>query len=531
MAVEDQPVRLNQFEHPRLTLIVEKGISEKRCIVRQDVGHQRTLIVGAVYTSEAADNTLDLSHGTGSITAAVRHCIGRHPILSAVIVGGDGERPEFATPKQLDLSNHVHVRHREESLTENSLIEKLLAEVSDEQFSSVDSTPPWKLVLTPLRSGQDSTTRLLVLFAYYHSHGDGKSGLAFHQSFLEGLSQNTTSDQITSDQTCEPCLKPLPPPIEKAGKLSLSWSFLLSPLIGTYIPSFLASALGFRASWIAQSNEIWRGKDHTFDPNNFQTGLTMFTIDHDTMHHALQRCKARQTTFTALLTHLIAQSLSELVPAPAFAAQIVIDLRHLFEGAYTAETMTNCVSAYSELIPGTPPTTQPAAATKWTHPANPIWLAARKTRAELVAASSTLHNQPIGLLQYLSAFRPWTLSQIGKPRESSYEISNLVVFDPVPVSVPKASARPPPGSSSEREPHRSAKKITIEKTFFSQPANAAGACLNFNCVSTKGGPLVGTVTWQRGVLGLGEGKDEGGFVRRVCGRVGGLVEELAGVAG
>jgi hypothetical protein len=472
------------------------------------VGHQRSLIVGAVYTSEASNTTLDLSNGIGPLTAALRHCIGRHPILSSVIVGGDGELPEFATPKRLDLSNHVQIRHRDESLTEDSLIERVLAEVSDEQFSSVDSTPPWKLVLVSLPSGQGSAARLLALFAYYHSHGDGKSGLAFHQTFLEGLNEKSTLDQVGSDQFREPCSKPLPPPIEKAGKLSLSWSFLLSPLIGAYMPSFLASMLGFRASWIAQSSDIWHGKDLTFDPNNFRTGLTMLTIDPDTMRNALQRCKARQTTFTGLLNHLIARSISENVSAEAFAAQIVVDLRHLFQDTYANNAMTNSVSAYNETVPrSTTESTQ-----DWTDPASDIWTAARNTSAGLKEASSTLHNQPIGLLAYLKEFRPWTLGQIGKPRECSYEISNLVVFDPVS----KAGSLNPSSSA-----------VAVEKTIFSQPANAAGPCLSFNLVSTKGGPLMMTVTWQRGVLGLGQDEDESEFVRRICSRVESLIVELA----
>jgi hypothetical protein len=466
------------------------------------VGHQRALVVGAVYTSEASNNTLDLTKGIGPVTAALRHCIDRHPILSSVIVGGDGELPEFATPKKLDISKHVEIRHQDENLAEDSLIEMVLAEVSDEQFSSVDSTPPWKLVLMSLPSGQGSATRLLALFAYYHSHGDGKSGLAFHQTFLDGLNEKSTLDQVARDQSFEPCLKPLPPPIEKAGNLSLSWSFLLSPLIGAYMPTFLASMLGFRASWIAQSSDIWHGKDLTFDPNDFRTGLIMLTITHDTMRNALQRCKARQTTFTGLLNHLIARSLSESVSAQAFAAQIVVDLRHLFKDTYANNTMTNSVSAYNETVPRT--TTE--STQDWADPASDIWTAARKTSAGLKEASSTLHNQPIGLLAFLNAFRPWTLGQIGKPRECSYEISNLVVFDP-----------PSPSESA----------VAVEKTIFCQPANAAGPCLSFNLVSTKGGPLVMTVTWQRGVLGLGQDEDEDEFVRRICSNIEGLIAELA----
>lgn len=474
------------------------------------MGHQRSLVVGAVYTSEvsAPNNTLDFSNGTAALTAALRHCIDRHPILSSVIVGGDGEKPEFATPKKLDLSKHLQIRHRDQSLTEDNIVEKLLEEVSDENFSSVDSTPPWKLVLMSLPLGQGSATRLLALFAYYHSHGDGKSGLAFHQTFFESLNAISALQQVAMDQSCEPCLEPLPPPIEKAGKLSLSWPFLLSPLIGAYMPSFLASMLGFRATWITQSSDIWHGKDLTFDPNDFRTGLNILTINHDTMRNVLQRCKARHTTFTGLLNHLIARSLSENVSAEAFAAQIVVDLRNLFQNTYANNTMTNSVSAYNETVPRT--ATQ--SIQDWTDPASDVWTAARNTSAGLKEASSTLHNQPIGLLAYLKEFRPWTLGQIGKPRECSYEISNLVVFDPV-----SKAGSPKPSQST----------VAVEKTIFSQPANAAGPCLSFNLVSTKGGPLVMTVTWQRGVLGLGQNEDESEFVRKICSRIESLITELA----
>jgi hypothetical protein len=242
----------------------------------------------------------------------------------------------------------------------------------------------------------------------------------------------------------------------------------------------------------------------TFNPNDFRTGLIMLTIDHNTIRNALQRCKARQTTFTGLLNHLIARSLSENVSAQAFAAQIVVDLRHLFQDTYANNTMTNSVSAYNETVPRA---TTTESKQDWTDPSSDIWTAARKTSAGLKEASGTLHNQPIGLLAYLKEFRPWTLGQIGKRRECSYEISNLVVFDPL-LSPPKSA-------------------VAVEKTIFSQPANAAGPCLSFNLVSTKGGPLVMTATWQRGVLDLGQDGDEDEFVRKICSSIESLIVELA----
>jgi hypothetical protein len=452
---------------------------------------------------------LDLSRGQESITKALSHCVMKHPILSAVIVDGHTEKPTFALLDKLDLSRHVDIRVSGSDLPEHERIEQILAVVSDEQFPLVDEHPSWKIVLMPLPARDGAAIRLLVLFAYYHSHGDGKAGLAFHRTFFERLQDGNVSEQSDKVFSIR-----LPPPMEEAGKLSLSWSYLLSPLLGAYLPSFLATMLGVRASAVAQENGVWCGEDLSFDPNNFRTGLTMVIIDHSTLRNALQRCKARQTSFTGLLNQLIARALhAELGPhhtSKVFASQIVVDLRHLFQGAFSNESMTNCVSAYNGTV------TSPSIADEdWTSSSSDIWIAARNTTTELANCAGTLHNQPIGLLQYLKDFRPWTLSQIGKKREGSYEISNLVVFDPV---------------LHFAEPSKSAPDtVQIERTIFSQPANAAGACLNFNLVTTKGGPLVMTATWQQGVLDVGDADAarEADFVRRVCSRLETDISELA----
>lgn len=463
------------------------------------MGHQRTLIVGAVYTSQKANGVLDLSRGQESVTKALAHCIKKHPILSAVIVNGNNEKPRFDLLETLDLSKHTDIREFGSDLSEHERIEQILATVSDEQFLSVDQHPPWKVVLSSLPAQFGSAARLLVLFAYYHSHGDGKSGLAFHRTFLEGL-----QDTIAQEQAGKLSSMILPPPMEEAGKLSLSWSYLLSPVLGVYLPGFLATMLGFRASAVAQDNGIWCGKDLCFDAAKFRTGVAMVTIDHDTMQSALQRCRASQTSFTGLLNQLIARALhAELGPehaSKAFASQIVVDLRRLFQGTFSDDTMMNCVSAYNETITG-----PPAVDEDWISPTSKIWTAARNTTAELAKCAGTLHNQPIGLLQYLNDFRSWTLGQIGKKREGSYEISNLVIFDPA--------------ARSAEQPKSSPDSVCIERAVFTQPANAAGACLNFNIVTTKGGPLTMIATWQQGVLDLGDVESEADFVRRVCSHI------------
>jgi hypothetical protein len=183
-------------------------------------------------------------------------------------------------------------------------------------------------------------------------------------------------------------------------------------------------------------------------------------------------------------------------------------MRHLFGDRYAGGSMLNCVTGYSELVV----LDRSLETADWaTDSSSNLWEAARKTSTGLKAASSTLHNQPIGHLQYLKGFRTWTAGQIGKERETSFEISNLGAFSPAAQT--EQTAVP---------------DITIEKVVFSQPAKAEGSLLDFNAVSLKGGPLAMTITWQRGVLDLAEGEDETAFVEKVSSKLESLMREIAG---
>ena len=434
--------------------------------------------------------------------------------MSTVILSGDTESPVVATPKTLDLDAHLEIREVDKDISEGKCIEKLMAQIGDEQFTSLHATPPWKVVLAPLRPEESSgQSRLLVLYSNYHSHGDGRSGLAFHNSFHAGLVKHfgqANEDYKSIESVCKAPTKPLLPPIEEGGKLSLSWSYLLSPLLGTYLPTSIASFLGIRPSWLTHEAGIWRGKLTTFDPANHSTGLVLLIIEAATISKVLAQCRAKKATFTGLLEHLIVRSLTAsdggAITLDAFNTGIAIDMRHLFGGRYSGGSMLNCVTGYSELVV----LDRSQETTDWAaDPSSQFWEAARKTTAGLKTASSTLHNQPMGLLQYLKGFRSWTTGKIGKERETSFEISNLGAFSPA------------------AQTEQAVPKITIEKVVFSQPAEASGSLLNFNPVSLKGGPLAMTITWQRGVLDLTEGDDETAFVRRVSSKLESLIREIA----
>lgn len=353
-----------------------------------------------------------------------------------------------------------------------------------------------------------------MLFTNYHSHGDGRSGLAFQDSFHRGLAQyilqaDDDKESVDPEDTvCEPPTTPLLPPLEEGGKMTLSWGYLLSPLLGTYLPKSVVSYLGLRDSWLSSETDIWRGEPTRFDPENHNTGLVLLTLDCRIKDKILQQCRNNKSTFTGMLQHLIARSLTSpsggALTTSSFLAGVAIDMRHLFPGRYSPSSMMNCVTGHSELVFYS----LSDESSDWaTNSESQFWQACQETSKSLKVAAGTLHNQPIGLLQYLKAFRPWTESLVGKERDMSFEISNLGAFTPT-------------------GPHERS-SLVMEKLVFSQPAKASGSLLDFNVVSVKGGPLVLTVTWQKGVLGVGDAGEEMEFVGRVCRKLEGSLVEVA----
>ncbi|KAG9593529.1 hypothetical protein KCU77_g7095, partial [Aureobasidium melanogenum] len=480
------------------------GYNERRYIIRQSLGFYRTLAIGGIYTLKQDTND-QISQQT--FVPALKHCVATHPLLSAVIEGQDTESPAFSRPKSLNLQDHVEVLSTNDleegatNLPEKDLMHHVMVRTLDSKFSSVDTAPPWKIVVFNLPNHEgthhSSIQRLFILFAYYHSHGDGKSALAFHKTFLQGL--NGQKNDIHESFICETPSTPLPPTIEQAGKLSISWSYLLSPLFGAYLPEFVARSLGLRASTTPKSADAWKGMKIPFDHSTFTTGLEFFNVSHTTMDKTLQLCRAHDVKFTSLLHQLVVRALSEALPSNpstgdpigSFVALTVVDLRHLLQGIGSGDMSCPGPTASFELFNRS----NVEDWKDWTDPKNnsSIWTAAHQTTKELAQRASTLHDQPIGLLSYLSKFRPWMQGEAEKDRDSSYEISNLGVFDP-DVDVQKGS-------------------WDIESMFFAQPANVMGSCLTVNVLTKKGGDTTISLTWQTETLGI---EKEQEFVSFVC---------------
>ncbi|OQD86568.1 hypothetical protein PENANT_c007G09139 [Penicillium antarcticum] len=264
--------------------------NERRYIMRHALGFYNALTLTGLYTIPHTDslnaNNLD------KFIPALKHCIAVHPFLSTAIKGENTENPSFVRPASINLRNHLHLVDMLSNSTSSSLTDKddrdlhLITQVTkkihDEPFVNVDQQPPWKVLIVPLSDEAASGQRVYIIFACSHSHGDGKSGLEFHKTFLEGLKYaHELYDQGYLYQTSTSAL-PLLPPLEEAANLSITWRYLFLNLFGRHMPSIACRLLGLQPpANIIHGFNAWTGRAMTFDPSKFHTGSEALLVKKD----------------------------------------------------------------------------------------------------------------------------------------------------------------------------------------------------------------------------------------------------------
>ncbi|KAL4867914.1 hypothetical protein BDV12DRAFT_109832 [Aspergillus spectabilis] len=509
--------------------------SERRYITRHSLDFYRSLILGGLYAitlpsspspTPSPGEPVNPKDATTYIPA-LKHCISTHPSLRTAVKDADSESPVFVRPDRMDLRRHLEVVHPEiEGLDgdagtgeerEMDVLRNVLKQTHNRVFEDVERVPGWMVVVVPLPDRDGGCTEkeggkmmsVYIIFAYSHTHGDGRSGLNFHWTFLEGLRVgHRIHDCEYIYDTATGSSNLLPPPMEEACELRITWSYLLFTVLGGYVPGFIRRWHGFRTPLATE--KTWTGTAMKYDPEDFRTGVGMLIVPQETVEGVLGVCRAKKgVKFTGLLNALVVWALSGALAVHSgsglevdeFIGQIVVDLRGLV-GAYSPDMMVNCVSAVYE---HSSRVSADGAVILKDDPA--LWDAARDTTLRLADSAGTLVNQPIGLVAYLDKFRPWFLGKLGQKRDSSYEISNAVVFDPS-------------SSVSER---KEGMTWEIERMVFSQPANVTNCPLSFSVVTRKDGDMALTLNWQIGVLGV---SNEDAFAKDVLGRIDGY---LAGI--
>lgn len=407
----------------------------------------------------------------------------------------------YSTSRQLDLQDHFHIidskaipqlpELRNEEFTIKCLIEYILNDSELTFFDNADKIPPWRVDVFPL-GPQAGQPRLLVSFTYSHSHADGMSGPAFHKTLLQSMNRMlrvSPEESSTILSTTKAHLPGLP-------QMPVSLSYLLAPALGHYLPEFVRRWFGFKGSVSGADDDTWTGSQ-TFVGNDggpIKTVVEVLSIDHETISAVLNTCRKHDTKLTSVLNEVIAHSLARqhaigiqaLSRKLNFVSSTPNNLRKVVgrsndvigvfaSTAYTIHVVHTSTDSESDITLD-----------------NEFWTRASQASKSFAVASSTLQDQPIGLLRFISDINGWMKGHIDHKRDASWELSNLMSFD---------------GGSGDDE-------ITVEKMYFCQPADAAGMPLTFNVISVQGGDLVICVGWQPSALGICTREEAEDFERK-----------------
>lgn len=466
-------------------------------------------------------------------------CIERHPILSAVITLENTNKPRFEKATHLDLANHVQRLPDVLTGEHDAVVASTVEQMHDAPLPHRERIPPWKVIVQRVPPARDAATRrvsddaqdkqhYLILLAYYHSHGDGMAGLAFTRTLYHAL--NEPSATSPPSNTVPPSQSPFLPPIEKAAHLSISASYLLTPLLATLLPSSLNHLLGIKPHIGPDAPHAWRGAERT-SATDLRTRVELLRVPAGHVAALRTACRAHGCKATGLLHQLVVRALSErLSDTPEFIAQSAVDMRRVASGV-GRDDMALCVSGVWEILGRTDgadwsawmqrPEGRRADAVEdgvGDAEGEDVWSRARRTTKVLAECARQTHNQPIGLLPWVPDMRGWTREQIGRPRDVSYELSNLLSFEPDERSE----------ATSRTDDDGAQKPWTLRHVVFSQPANCTGGALDVNIASRAQGDMSVALSWQVGALGVEEGEEgERMFVRGLGERFAVWMEELA----
>ncbi|KAL2157413.1 hypothetical protein VTH06DRAFT_6105 [Thermothelomyces fergusii] len=400
------------------------------------------------------------------------------PSLGVGISGEDTSKPRFVQRPSINLDEHFEFMEKTggEPAAHDAILLGILEDQHDRSWPDIKHRPPWKLIVIAWGTINEAGPFVIdAVFAAHHAIADGRSTALFHTALLRELNHPTDQPTPLSGRALD--LRGVARgvharPQEELVKFSTSWGFLARVLWGEFAPAWLQGR---------QPSAPWTGQAITLEP--CRTRLRIVSIPSAAVPQILASCRANQSTLTPLLHALVLASLSRLIStekATAFHSTTPIDLRPfigdgsengdsqtLFGVYVTAQTQTFDASIITTLRQGLS--------------AEQIWEVAANLRSSMTQHLNNIPKDDImSMLGWVSDWRGFWLSKMGKARQDTWEVSNI-------------------GSMLGQVPERNG-GWKIQRSLMSQGATVAGAAISVSVSGVRGGDLGIVLGWQEGIV-------------------------------
>ncbi|KAK5043614.1 hypothetical protein LTR84_011374 [Exophiala bonariae] len=467
-----------------------KGFVWLHATSRHSLNFYNNVAVSAFYSQSTG---VSLGVLRGLVHRALSDVIEDHAALAACVVDEGTTSPYFVRLPQIDLEKSV--RFIASRLIQNGSqpiaikeLDQLLEEEHNQNFKSLNGVlPMWRVLIV---HEPEPCSRFVVTFVYHHAICDGTSGLVFHRSFLTKLqkaARSPDSDRSTVDSIVRPSNKMLIPCLEDLHPLPISLRYLFKSLYSEFVAH--------------PPRGLWTSIPITVDQSKRRSRYRSLYFSKDTTSSLIVICRSHRTSVTAAVQAMLAAAVLAELPADKYSTLRVdgaVSLRQwLPHDVVDEDSIGNWVSRYLEEHRRPNSSTTDAAALF-------SWDEARRIRAtiegELRKEGKDSH---VALLRFAGNLHNFFRSKIGKPRDESFEFSNVGVFKTAPDQGDGL------GPSWE-----------IGKVVFSQSADVAGAPLEASLVTGADGHLNIGFSWLEGVV-------DGNWVERVMDSLGRLIRDSA----
>ncbi|KAL2003275.1 hypothetical protein VTN02DRAFT_4485 [Thermoascus thermophilus] len=445
------------------------GYLEKFSTARHLAEFYHNVAASAYYSKPKSSYPLE-----ALVYRALATVIARHPVLSAITVDDHKSNPYFVRMPRIDLRHAVRFvtrtkEHDDHDDTTDEELDEILQEEHNRNFKDgYGERPFWRFIVL---HETESSTHFAGCFVFHHALGDGKSGLAFHRSFLDALSAipDSTEPDLEADPIVYPPRKDLLQALERVHPLPLSIPYMLRALWNDWFPR------------VPQT--CWTGGRVSTAPST-RTRNHNVTLPRGTTLGLLSAARANRTTLTATFETLLAASVLAHLPPERYSSLrclCPVSMRPLLPSTLVDDDSIGCWVTHVENTHHRPA----ESSTKGKAMDLFSWDDARRVRATFeTELGKNGKDTPVGLLPYAGNLNRWFEKKVGKPRDASFEISNVGVFKPL--------ARPSSPEGGET--------WEISRMIFSHSADVTGPPFQVSLVTGGDGRLTVSFCWLHGAV-------------------------------